>query len=291
MATARTHGGSSSPALTSTTSAGATIYSVAEHAASRIATVSRVLQGAGTVSAKTAQKVLDAVEELNYVPLGAARSLAVRHHEAHGSRAPRALGPYYSELLIGLRVARCRARPERDADAHRGQGRHRPRGAPARHHVDAIAVFGSAAMPPAVARALHGRSLSSSSPAHPRTVSSASALRTPTAPSSSPSTCWPTAAPRLVFVGDPGGAPDINELHAGFVAAHRARGSNRPSRSGSPSARGRARPSPNGSSPARSTPMPSSAPTTKLALAVMTHLQDAGRDVPGDIAVVGGTTS
>src|SRR5690348_16378535 len=81
---------------------GATIYSVAERAGVSIATVSRVLQGAGTVSATTTQKVLDAVDELDYVPLGAARSLAVRHHEAHGLVLPELTGPYYSELLMGF---------------------------------------------------------------------------------------------------------------------------------------------------------------------------------------------
>src|SRR3954464_8688877 len=83
-------------------SAGATIYSVADRAGVSIATVSRVLQGAGTVSSTTTQKVLDAVDELNYVPLGAARSLAVRHHEAHGLVVAELSGPYYSELLMGF---------------------------------------------------------------------------------------------------------------------------------------------------------------------------------------------
>src|SRR6476660_9063629 len=95
MATARRRG-------PDTPSVGATIYSVAEHAGVSIATVSRVLQGAGTVSSTTTQKVLDAVEQLNYVPLGAARSLAVRHHEAHGLVLPELTGPYYSELLMGF---------------------------------------------------------------------------------------------------------------------------------------------------------------------------------------------
>src|SRR6476620_12348076 len=102
MATAREGGGSPVRTPTPTGSNGATIYSVAERAGVSIATVSRVLQGAGTVSSKTAQKVLDAVEELNYVPLGAARSLAVRHHEAHGLVLPELSGPYYSELLMGF---------------------------------------------------------------------------------------------------------------------------------------------------------------------------------------------
>ena len=81
---------------------GATIYSVAERAGVSIATVSRVLQGSTVVSDKTRAKVLAAVEELNYVPLGAARSLAVRQHEAVGLVLPELTGPYYAELLLGF---------------------------------------------------------------------------------------------------------------------------------------------------------------------------------------------
>ena len=83
-------------------SVGATIYSVAERAGVSIATVSRVLQGSTVVSDATRQKVLDAVDALHYVPLGAARSLAVRHHEAYGLVLPELTGPYYSELLMGF---------------------------------------------------------------------------------------------------------------------------------------------------------------------------------------------
>ena len=81
---------------------GATIYSVAALAGVSIASVSRVLQGSTAVSDRTRVKVLAAVEQLNYVPLGAARSLAVRHHEAHGLVLPELTGPYYSELLMGF---------------------------------------------------------------------------------------------------------------------------------------------------------------------------------------------
>src|SRR3954453_3631593 len=81
---------------------GATIYSVAERAGVSIATVSRVLQGVNVVSAATRQKVLDPVDQLDYVPLGPARSLAVRQHEALGLVLPELSGPYYSELLMGF---------------------------------------------------------------------------------------------------------------------------------------------------------------------------------------------
>lgn len=80
----------------------ATIYTVAEAAGVSIASVSRVMQGSSVVSETTRAKVLDAAARLNYLPLGAARSLAVGHHEAHGLVLPALQGPYYSELLMGF---------------------------------------------------------------------------------------------------------------------------------------------------------------------------------------------
>ena len=81
---------------------------------------------------------------------------------------------------------------------------------------------------------------SSSSPVAPEdvrrsTASSSSRPRTPTAPSSSPRTCSTTAAPRLLFVGD----PDAGPRHPRAVCrlrrrAHRPRPRRRPSRSGCP---------------------------------------------------------
>jgi LacI family transcriptional regulator len=82
-----------------------TIYSVAQRAGVSIATVSRVLQGTSATSAQTRENVLRAVEELEYVPLQAARSLAVHRHEAHGLVLPDLTGPYYSELLMGYESA------------------------------------------------------------------------------------------------------------------------------------------------------------------------------------------
>ena len=81
---------------------GATIYSVADQAGVSIATVSRVLQGSPVVSERTRRKVLDAVEDLDYLPSGAARSLAVRHHDTYGLVLPELSGPYYAELLVGF---------------------------------------------------------------------------------------------------------------------------------------------------------------------------------------------
>ena len=85
--------------------AGTTIYSVAAAAGVSIATVSRVVQGSSAVSDRTREKVLEAIDRLDYMPLAAARSLAVRHHEALGLVLPELSGPYFSELLMGFEEA------------------------------------------------------------------------------------------------------------------------------------------------------------------------------------------
>ncbi|MBK8445859.1 MAG: LacI family DNA-binding transcriptional regulator [Micropruina sp.] len=80
----------------------ATIYSVAEHAKVSIATVSRTLTGAGRVSEASRQRVLEAIRTLNYIPDGAARSLAAKRHQALGLVLPELNGYYYPELLTGF---------------------------------------------------------------------------------------------------------------------------------------------------------------------------------------------
>jgi len=280
MATARKHPDGAA-------SAGATIYSVAERAGVSIATVSRVLQGAGTVSTTTAQKVLDAVDQLNYVPLGAARSLAVRHHEAHGLVLPELTGPYYSELLMGFESRAAELGQsvtlmltDGKADLARAVRQLATR-------VDAIAVLGSAAMPPAVARALHGQKPVVIIAGTPQ--DGIESVRAENAQSAEQLTEHVLAhgRTRLVFVGDPEGAPDIAERHAGFVAAHRARGLEPTDPVRVPFREGE------GESVAERIlggEIEADAlvcANDELALAIMSHLQDAGRDVPGEIAVVG----
>ncbi|CAN7178992.1 LacI family DNA-binding transcriptional regulator [Terrabacter sp. LjRoot27] len=284
MATARRQSADTAP---STPPAGATIYSVAERAGVSIATVSRVLQGAGTVSTTTAQKVLDAVEQLNYVPLGAARSLAVRHHEAHGLVLPELTGPYYSELLMGFESRAAELGQsvtlmltDGKADIARAVRQLATR-------VDAIAVLGSAAMPPAVARALHGQKPVVIIAGTPQ--EGIESVRAENAHSAEQLTEHVLAhgRTRLVFVGDPEGAPDIAERHAGFVAAHRARGLEPAHPVRVPFREGE------GAAVAErilSGEIEADAlvcANDELALAIMSRLQDAGRDVPGDIAVVG----
>lgn len=202
----------------------ATIYSVARHAGVSIASVSRVLQGSATVSEATRRRVLDAVDALNYVPTGAARSLAVRHHEAQALVLPELAGPYYSELLMGFEaraaelghavlLLQAAGRDDLAGAVRRLAGR-----------ADGLAVLGSAAIPEAVVDGLraHRPVLLVAGDPHPGVEAIAA--------ESASSTGFLTehlmehGRRRIVFVGDPDAGPDVRERHRGYLEAHAAAG-------------------------------------------------------------------
>ena len=198
---------------------GTTIYSVADHAGVSIATVSRVLQGSPLVSEKTRRKVLEAVDELDYLPSGAARSLAVRHHDTYGLVLPELGGPYYSDLLAGFET--------RAAELHQSvmlvlAGTKEDRGQALRTlatRVDGIAVLGADAThvgrtaKPVVVIA--GQARPGVEAIAAENVESARDLT---------EHLLQHGRTRLLFVGDPDAAPDVSERYEGFVAAHRDRG-------------------------------------------------------------------
>ncbi|MGN6524233.1 MAG: LacI family DNA-binding transcriptional regulator, partial [Actinomycetes bacterium] len=199
---------------------GTTIYSVAERAGVSIASVSRVLQGSPSVSDRTRDRVLRAAEELSYVPLSAARSLAVRHHEAHGLVLPELSGPYYSELLMGFEsraadlgqsVVLMLAEGKRDLSRSVRKLATR---------VDGIAMLGSAAIPAQTVTSLHG--------SKPVVLIAGEALPDVDAVSAENTTSAMALTEhvlahgrrKLLFVGDPDSGPDVRDRYAGFVAAH-----------------------------------------------------------------------
>lgn len=205
--------------MTRATGQGATIYSVAARAGVSIATVSRVLQGSLTVAERTRQKVLEAADQLNYVPSGAARSLAVRHHETQGLVLPELGGPYYAELLVGFetRAAELQqsvilmlAGTKKDLDQALRQLATR---------VDGIAVLG--AVPPHVGRGskpvviIAGEAQPGVEAIGAENVDSARQLT---------EHLFEHGRTRLLFIGDTEAATDLRERYEGFAAAHRARG-------------------------------------------------------------------
>jgi LacI family transcriptional regulator len=85
--------------------AGSTIYAVAERAGVSIATVSRVLSDSPKASPTAREKVLEAVAALHYVPRGAARSLAARREASLGLVIGDSTGPYHPQLALGFQAA------------------------------------------------------------------------------------------------------------------------------------------------------------------------------------------
>lgn len=83
----------------------ATIRDVAERADVSVASVSRVLNGAGPVTEVTRLRVLEAVEALQYVPHSGARSLSTSRTNTIGVILPDLYGEYFSELIRGMDVA------------------------------------------------------------------------------------------------------------------------------------------------------------------------------------------
>lgn len=82
-----------------------TIYDVAARAGVSIATVSRVLNGSGEVAERTRRRVAEAVEALGFQPQRTARALAQQQAHAIAVAVPSATSLFYVELLKGVKDA------------------------------------------------------------------------------------------------------------------------------------------------------------------------------------------
>lgn len=263
----------------------ATIYAVADLAKVSIATVSRVLQGSSAVTEKTRQKVLAAVQELDYLPSGAARSLAVRQHDTFGLVLPELSGPYYRELLVGFETRAAQLGQSVMLVIAGTKDDHGRSLRTLATRVDGIAAMG--------ADLTHGsRGGRGSKPivliagqSHPGTevvttenIASARALT---------DHLLDHGRSRLLFVGDPAGAHDVRERHDGFVDAHEARGlTPAPPVEATFDERDGVRVAEQIIAGELSTDALVCG-NDELALSIMDRVRDAGVDIPGDLAVVG----
>lgn len=265
-----------------------TIYQVAEAAGVSIATVSRMLSAPERVSPLTREKVQVAIDRLNYVPHGAARSLAARQQEAYGLVLPELSGPYYPELLTGFESAAAEQGASvvlllsvGKADVDRALGRLAGR-------VDAMAVMGGAhaseRILAAVARKIPVVGIAGSQGAEVETfttenVGSATELTT--------HLLQVHGLRRLVFVGATSGSADARGRYEGFVEAHRAAGL----RAGSPV---EAPLSEEGGALVAGMVADGTlaadglvCANDEIALALLHGLSEAGVNVPGQVAVTG----
>ena len=82
-----------------------TIKDVAIRSGVGVGTVSRVLNNSPQISEETRKKVLDAIEELNYVPNVAGKRLSQRRSYVIAVIVPVIDHPYFSKLVAGLELA------------------------------------------------------------------------------------------------------------------------------------------------------------------------------------------
>ena len=86
-----------------------TIKDVARVAGVSVATVSRALNGRANVTAQTRERVMGVVAQLRFVPSSAAQSMITRRTHTVGALLPDLHGEYFSELIRGIDLA-ARAR-------------------------------------------------------------------------------------------------------------------------------------------------------------------------------------
>ena len=79
-----------------------TINDIAERAGVSLATVSRVMNNSGYVKEETRKKVMDIIEELNYVPNAIARSLSTSKSNSIGVIVPDINNPFFGEVIKGI---------------------------------------------------------------------------------------------------------------------------------------------------------------------------------------------
>src|SRR5690554_3437270 len=77
------------------------LVDIAKHVGLSVSTVSRVVNGKDRVSAKTRQRVLDAIKELNYQPNAIARSLRSRSSMTIGIVVPDLSNNFFTLLTKG----------------------------------------------------------------------------------------------------------------------------------------------------------------------------------------------
>ncbi|WP_277407515.1 LacI family DNA-binding transcriptional regulator [Lacrimispora xylanisolvens] len=78
------------------------IRDIARKAGVSSATVSRVINESGYVKEETKRKVLEAIEEADYVPNAIARSLSIRDSSSIGVIVPDIANEFFSGIISGI---------------------------------------------------------------------------------------------------------------------------------------------------------------------------------------------
>ncbi len=205
-----------------------TVYDVAGLAGVSIATVSRVVKDHPNVADETRRRVRRAIDDLQWRPSSTARALAERTHDAVGIIFPDLAGHYYAEVIRGFE------RRAVDRSAVHILATHGRAGATdlvrdLAERVDGLVVMGETVSDEAIAELV----------AAGRTV--VTLARSPVPGACAVRSDNTTSAIALVdhlvdvhdqtspvFLGDPGGTPDVRQRHDAIAARLVERGHARP---------------------------------------------------------------
>lgn len=264
-----------------------TIRDVARHAGVSIATVSRVLRHHDNVTDATRDRVMVAVKELKFTPSRLGRSLAERRHAANGIVFPDLSGPYYAEVVLGYE----------EVAAELGQSvlilsTHGRDAAPAMVHdlagrCDGLVISGRTVSDEVVAE-IASRGVPLVLVARPAVGDIDSVQAENAEAARQLGRHLLSKGPRaLMFIGDEGSSPDVDERWQGLKSAATAVSGTTIGRL-SPGGLGEDA----GLRAARrvlENPLPDVlvCANDELALGALAGLHAAGIDVPGDIAVTG----
>jgi LacI family transcriptional regulator len=262
-----------------------TIYEVAERAGVSIATVSRALRDSELVAAPTRRRVQQVAEELRFRPSRAGRALAEGQHAANGIVFPELSGPYYAEVVLGYE--------EVVAELGRSVLILATKGRDAANAVLELAgrVDGMAIMGRTVGDDVVTRIADTGLPLVLLARPPVGLVDTVTADNERSARDLTAhllghGHRRLAFLGDPGESPDVAGRYAGFHRALTDGGLDVPDptpcafdvRSGHTAAHELL---------ARDRPDALVCANDEVALGALRAAEDAGLDVPGDLAVTG----
>jgi LacI family transcriptional regulator len=265
----------------------ATIYQVAQLAGVSIATVSRALRDSDLVTPQTRERVQQAARELEFTPSRLGRSLAEGRHAANGIVFPDLVGPYYAEVVLGYEAAAAAFGSSVVILATHGRDDAASAVRDLAARVDGLTVMGQTVGDDVVtglARTGLPMVLLARDPVPGVDTVRARNDRTARALVEHLHT---HGHRRFVFLGDPAGSPDVAGRYRGVVQGLRSRGLDLPGpvpltgfdlEAGHAAARGLLR---------GRRPDAVICANDEVALGVLLAAEEAGLDVPGDLAVTG----
>ena len=204
------------------------VYTVAERAGVSIATVSRVLTGSERVAPGTRQRVLEAMEALQWRPNRLARALAQHGGEAVAIVVTDLSGPFYAQVIKGFEEHTIERQAAVLVLGTHGRDDSERLVLDLADRVDGLVVMGGT-VPDAAVAALEASRVPLVLLARPP-VGSAPAIRADNRQSAEALAAHLLAhgRRRLVFLGDPGSSPDGAERWEGLVETCATAGMPRP---------------------------------------------------------------